>query len=299
MSDLFDLSDTPGLIGRITPIHDLDDPRVGVYRNQKDAWLRAPHNPDPGPPGAGGTGGGGGLFMAEGALVVEQLLGSAYPVESVLVGAERIGALAGLLGRVPAGVPVYGASRGVMGGIVGFDMHRGLLACGRRQGAMDAMGLARSCRALVVLEDLSNHDNLGSVFRSVAVLGGRGVGVLLSPRCCDPLYRKALRVSMGHALRVPFARVDEWPDGLGSLAGLGYSVLALDPGGSAEPIDHVEVGEKVALVFGAEGPGLSDGVRGVVGKGGRGVRIPQAAGADSLNIAVAASVAIHRLIRPD
>lgn len=288
------------MIDRITPIHDPDDPRVAVYRNQKDAWLRAAHNPArAGADGsAGATPQGDGLFMAEGALVVEHLLASAYPVESVLVATGRARALEGLLRRVPDGVPIYGADRGVIEGIVGFDVHRGLLACGRRLPARDAAELAGTCRALVVLEDLSNHDNLGSVFRSTAVLGGAGVGVLMSPRCCDPLYRKALRVSMGHALRVPFAVVGDWPTGLGTLAGMGYTVLALDPSRDAEPIESVTPPKRPALVFGAEGPGLSAGVRALIGSAGRRVGISQASGADSLNIAVAAGVALHRLVRP-
>lgn len=283
------------MIDRITPIHDRDDPRVAPYRNQKDAWLRAAHNPDAESAGAGPTPEGDGLFMAEGALVVEHLFASGLAVESVLVGEGRIPALAGLLARVPEGVPVYSAGRGVMTEIAGFDVHRGLLACGCRPPGRDAGELARACRALVVLEDLSNHDNLGSVFRSAAVLGGAGVGVLLSPRCCDPLYRKALRVSMGHALRVPYAWADVWPGVLEDLPALGYEVLALDPDPGAEPIDRARVPERPALVFGAEGPGLSDAARLAAG---RQVGIPQAPGADSLNISVAAAVALHRLVRP-
>lgn len=284
------------MIDRMTPIHDRDDPRVAAYLNQKDAWLRAAHNP--GHDGTGGTEAGAGWFMAEGSLVVEHLLASGYGVASVLVGEQRAGALAGLLAKVPEGVPIYRASREVMGAITGFDIHRGLLACGIRPNPVDPITMAGGCRALVVLEDLANHDNLGSVFRSAAVLGGAGVGVLLSPRCCDPLYRKALRVSMGHALRIPFAVVDDWPGGLEAIAAMGFRLIAMDPGAGAEPIDGLGPAgaiERPALVFGAEGPGLSPGVRGVCG---RRVCIPQATGADSLNIAVAAAVALHRLIVP-
>lgn len=285
------------MIGRMTPVHDLDDPRLLPYRNQKDAWLHAAHNPDaqPSSPVPGGDVPLPGRFMAEGSLVVEQLLASPYPVESVLVSEHRAGALAPLLDRVPPSVPVYVCPRAVLEGVLGFDMHRGLLACGRRLPDPDPIELARACRALVVLEDLTNHDNTGSVFRSAGVLGGVGVGVLLSPRCCDPLYRKSLRVSMGHALRVPFARMNDWPDGLGALAALGYEVLALDPRDGAEAIDRVTPPDRPALVFGAEGPGLTEGVRRVVS---RGVVVPQAPGADSLNIGVAAGIAMHRLIRP-
>lgn len=280
------------MIDRLTPIHDRDDPRVACYLNQKDAWLRAAHNPEASS-GTPGTPGGDGWFMAEGSLVVEHLLASGYPVESVLVAEGRAEGVAGLLGRVPDGVPVYVAARGVMETIVGFDVHRGLLAVGRRRPARDPVELARGCRALVVLEDLANHDNLGSVFRSAAVLGGAGMGVLLSPRCCDPLYRKALRVSMGHALRIPFAVVDDWPEGLGSVAALGFELIALDPAPDAERIDRMAIPAKPALILGAEGPGLSPGVRAMAH---RRVVIPQMPGADSLNIGVAAGVALHRLL---
>ncbi|RMH30788.1 MAG: RNA methyltransferase [Planctomycetota bacterium] len=285
------------MIGRFTPIHDPDDPRIAVYRNQKDAWLRAGHHPQgPGQdhPDAA-TGIPGGRFMAEGALVVEHLLRSDYAMESVLVSEHRVEALAGLLERVHEGVPIFCCSRRVMEGILGFDMHRGLLACGLRGEPRKLAELTRDCRALIVLEDLTNHDNVGSVFRSAAVLGGAGVGVLLSPRCCDPLYRKSLRVSMGHALTVPFATVTDWPGGLAAVRDAGFTLLALDPRDGAEPIDRVDGIDRPALVFGAEGPGLSDKVRSLIGHS---VMIPQARGVDSLNIAVAAAVAIHRLIPP-
>tara|TARA_R110000782_G_scaffold45706_10_gene101361 strand:+ start:11471 stop:12325 length:855 start_codon:yes stop_codon:yes gene_type:complete len=282
------------MIDRITPIHDRDDPRVAAYLNQKDAWLRAAHQPDA-PSASTPTGMDHGRFMAEGALVVEHLLASDYPVESVLVSEHRVGALSDLLARVPKGVPVYAAPRPVLGSIVGFDLHRGLLACGLRPPPRDPADLARASRALIVLEELSNHDNIGSVFRSAAVLAGAGVGVLLGPRCCDPLYRKALRVSMGHALRIPFATVEDWPAGLEQIRSLGFGLLAMDPRPDAVPIDRIEPPARPALIFGAEGPGLSDGVRALVG---RSVVIPQAPGVDSLNIAVASAVAIHRLIPP-
>lgn len=282
------------MIGRFTPIHDPQDPRVEAYQGQKDAWLRASHNAG-GSGEVSGTGMTGGRFMAEGSLVVEHLLDSGYQTESVLVSEHRAESLTGLLDRVPEGVPIYVAPRAVLESIVGFDVHRGLLACGVRGAGRDYMDIARDSRALVVLEGLSNHDNIGSVFRSAAVLAGAGVGVLLSPGCCDPLYRKSLRVSMGHALKIPFATVRDWPGGLHAVRSLGFEMLALDPRGDAEPIGAIAPPAKPALVFGAEGPGLSDGVRDLVG---RSVVIPQAPGVDSLNISVAAAVALHRLVHP-
>jgi len=284
----------PPMIGRFTPIHDPQDPRVAAYRDQKDAWLRASHNADA-DGSASGTGMADGRFMAEGSLVVEHLIASDYAIESVLVSEHRSESLAGLLGKIPDGVPIYIAARAVLESIVGFDVHRGLLACGRRGVPRDYLEVARASRALVVLEGLSNHDNIGSVFRSAAVLAGAGVGVLLSPGCCDPLYRKSLRVSMGHALRLPFATVGDWPTGLDKVRSLGFELLAMDPRDGAEPIDGVGVPERPALVFGAEGPGLTGPVRALIG---RSVTIPQAGGVDSLNIAVAAAVALHRIVRP-
>ncbi len=282
------------MIGRSVPIHDPEDPRVEAYRDQKDAWLRASHNAGS-PQGGSGTGLPGGRFMAEGSLVVDHLLDSGFRVESVLVSEHRADALAGLLARVPDAVPIYLSPRSVLESIVGFDVHRGLLACGVRGPGRDFLDLARVCRALVVLEGLSNHDNVGSVFRSASVLAGGGIGVLLSPGCCDPLYRKSLRVSMGHALKVPFATVRDWPVGLASVRDLGFELIAMDPRAGAEPIDTIGPLERPALVFGAEGPGLSDAVRDLIG---RSVTIPQAPGADSLNISVAAAVALHRTVRP-
>ncbi|MEX0876934.1 MAG: RNA methyltransferase, partial [Phycisphaerales bacterium] len=161
----------------------------------------------------------------------------------------------------------------------------------------DPLALADRSRALIVLEDLSNHDNVGSVFRSAAALGGAGVGVLLSRRCCDPLYRKALRVSMGHALSVPFAMADDLPALMGDLEAMGYTTIALTPDpGSMTLDDSLEPGiQKPALCLGAEGPGLSDALLAAARQR---VKIPMAEGVDSLNIAVAAAICMHRYLTP-
>lgn len=280
-------------IGSMIEITDPSDPRIGVFLNQKDAWLKAAHNPD-----AQGDDPGQGFFIAEGVLVVEHLLGSRFPVESVFVSRARVAGVEDLLHRVPDSVPVYVAEQGVMDAVVGFPIHRGLLACGRRLPNPDPIQIAQGARALVILEDLSNHDNVGSVFRSTAALGGEGVSVILSARCCDPLYRKSLRVSMGHALRVPYAVTGDLPAFLAELRSLGYTTLALDPGENAEPLDtelHRQV-DRPALCFGAEGPGLTGPAAGAAD---RRVRIPMASGVDSLNIAVAAAVTLHACLRPE
>lgn len=286
---------TPMTIGTMIEINDPSDPRIRVFLNQKDAWLRAAHNPqavgDPIDPGAHG------LFIAEGVLVVEHLIGSRYPLESVLVARGRAHSVSQVLARVPGSVPVYIADQAVMDAIVGFPIHRGLLACARRLPNPDPIELARDCRALVLLEDLSNHDNVGSIFRSAAALGGKGVGVLVSSRCCDPLYRKSLRVSMGHVLRMPWAVFDEPIGLLDALHAMGYTSLALTPDGEAETVDEVAGAgvDRPVLCLGAEGPGLSEAVLGCVS---RRVRISMAPGVDSLNIAVAGAVALHRFLDP-
>lgn len=276
-------------------IHDPKDPRIGVFLNQKDAWLKAAHHPDA--HDEGDTPDNTGLFIAEGVLVVEQLIRSKFPVQSVLVTTQRAKNIESVLSQVPEDVPVYSASQSVMDEIVGFPMHRGLLACGQRIANPDPIKLAKQCRAMVVLEDLSNHDNVGSVFRSVAALGGNGVGVWLTKRCCDPLYRKALRVSMGHVLNVPYAIVDDLHTKLDSIKELGFTSIALTPDNKAVSIkNHLKQGvEKPVLLFGAEGPGLKQSTLDRVDHK---IRIPMSKDVDSLNIAVSAAVSIYSYLEP-
>lgn len=287
-------------IGSMIEINDPADPRIEIFLNQKDAWLKAAHNPQNAAhttPDTQAYDPSEGRFIAEGGLVVEHLLDSRFPVESVFVSRPRLPALEHLLGRVPATTPIYVADQPVMDEIIGFPIHRGLLACARRLPSPDPAELAQRCRALVVLEDLSNHDNIGSVFRSTAALGGQGVGIILSQRCCDPLYRKSLRVSMGHALRVPYATAPDLPAFFDQIRDLGYTTLALTPDPEAEPLDPglSEHLDRPALCFGAEGPGLRPRTMRAAD---RRVRISMAQGVDSLNISVAAAVTIHACLRP-
>lgn len=288
------------------PINDLDDPRLAPYRNQKDAWLRAAHNPDRAadhdPSAATGDAG---LFMAEGALVVEQLIASPCPVHSVLINRDRLERVGRTLAGLDPAVPIYLADGGLMDSVVGFRIHRGVLAAGVRPPPIDPEDLIARARLLVVLEDLANHDNVGGIFRSVAALAGLAepgsqdppAAVLLTRRTCDPLYRKALRVSIGLVLRVPWAIVDPWPGpGLELLHRAGVRTLALTPAHDATPIDAlaVEPGERLALIVGAEGPGLGDAtLRGARQR----VSIPIHHAVDSLNVTVAASIALAGLAR--
>ena len=269
-------------------ITDPGDERVAEYMNLKDAHLAVLAGDEPADRAAG-------LFIAEGSLVVRQAIASSYRVRSVLGLPGRLDAMADVLGGLPAGTPVYAAERDVVERIVGFDLHRGILASCYRGPPRSVEDLASSCNTLVVLEDLANHDNVGGIFRCVAALAGPRAGVVLSPRCCDPLYRKAIRVSTGHALRVPFARASDWPGDLDRLRDAGFAILALDAGTDATGLDRAHPGPKTALVVGAEGPGLGESSLSMADVR---LRIPMAPGVDSLNAMVACAIALHRLATP-
>src|SRR5262245_43543277 len=190
------------------------------------------------------------------------------------------------LDRLPPQTPIYVTDQAIMNGVVGFNIHRGILAAGERPAAppLDAL-LARST-SVVVLEDIANHDNMGGIFRAAAALAGMpspsapGVSILLSPRCCDPLYRQAIRVSMGTVLHVPFARLSPWPEALSRLKEAGFTLIALTPRAGAIPIDQVRPPARCALLLGAEGPGLTPAA---VEAAPLHVRIPIDSRVDSLN----------------
>ena len=233
-----------------------------------------------------------GLLMAEGDLVVRQLLRSSYRVRSVLGTPRRLEALADALVGLHA--PVYEAEQGVMNALVGFDIHRGVLACADRGEPAGLGHILTTASSLVVLEDFANHDNMGGIFRNVAALAP-GAAVILSPGCCDPLYRKAIRVSLGHALHVPFAWAADWPADLARIAAAGFITVGLTPEPGAEDIRDARV-VRPALALGAEGPGLSPAALALVQ---RRVRIPMPGGADSLNVGIACGIALHRLTPQD
>lgn len=272
----------------------LDHPLLEPYRNQKDAWLRAAHNPASSA-GATPTGMPSGLFMAEGELVVEQLLGSNYPVVSLLVSRNRVDSLASHFSRVRPETPVLVGEPAVLESIVGYAMHRGVLACGQRSVEPTLADILEFCTTLVVLEDLANHDNVGGIARCLRALGGPAPAMLLTPGCCDPLYRRALRVSIGHALHIPFTTLN-WPEDLDTIRRAGFRVLALSPSPAATPIDRVERSARVCLIAGTEGPGLSKrATRGADEL----VSIPMQPAVDSLNVMVSVAVALHALGRND
>lgn len=184
--------------------------------------------------------------------------------------------------------PVFVASAEVLHAVTGFHVHRGVLAAFGRPGLRSVEEVLTGSRRILVLEDINNATNLGAVFRSAAGLGMDAV--LLSPRCCDPLYRRAVRVSMGEVLAVPYVHVVDWPGSLERVRAAGFQVLALTPAPTAVPLDELPVAgtDRLAVLLGAEGPGLSEPA---LAHSDVRVRIPMSAGVDSLNVAAAAAIA--------
>jgi tRNA G18 (ribose-2'-O)-methylase SpoU len=270
------------------PVRDLADPRLDAYRNLRDATLRARH----------------GLFVAEGRLVVRRLLQSSwYRTVSVLVTEPARRSLADALELQAEDLAVFVAPPSLLQAITGVNVHRGCLAVGAR--ATEAGDLAAAlaapgspARRLLVLERMGNADNVGSVFRSARAFGVDAV--LLGPGCCDPLYRKAMRVSMGAALSVPFGIVEPWPRGLDRLRTAGFRLVALTPDAAAGDLEWYAARpgrpQRLALLLGAEGDGLSGEALAAADLR---LRIPMASGIDSLNVAVAAAIALYRLAARD
>jgi tRNA G18 (ribose-2'-O)-methylase SpoU len=262
-------------------IDDPADPRLSDYQRLSDPELRKRVEAN------------GGFFIAEGPLVVRTLLTTSYRLRSVLVTPAQRDALADVLPSVDA--PVYVVSQAVMRTTVGFDLHRGAVASAERRPLPAVADVVGGARRVAVLERVNDHENLGGLFRNAAAFGVDAV--LLDPQCSDPLYRRAVRVSIGHVLTVPWTRAVPWPAVLDDLRADGYRVVALTPQPDAVPIHQFTVapGDRLALLLGAEGPGLSAAALRAADVH---VRIPMAAGVDSLNIAVAAAVAFHRLAPP-
>jgi len=225
-------------------------------------------------------------------VVLEKLVAAGrHPVRSVLIAEQRLAGLSELLAQIPESVPVYAASQAVMDGVVGFPIHRGVLALGERAPvAPQALLASLPAQALVVgLCGIANHDNMGGLFRNAAAFGADAV--MLDADCCDPLYRKAIRVSVGAALTTPFAQLAPGGDMVEHLAGAGFEVVALSPRGEME-LAAFQPAPRTAFLFGAEGPGLSAAVLGRV----RTVRIAMAGGFDSLNVATTSGIVLHQAV---
>jgi tRNA G18 (ribose-2'-O)-methylase SpoU len=264
-------------VARSIEVSTADDPRVDDFRDLSTADRR-PDRP-----------GGRGLVIAEGVVVVERLLASPYPVRALLGVRRRLDDLADQLAGLD--VPAYVADADVMARIVGFHLNRGVLAVADRAPETDPVRLASETRRLAVLEGVGDHENLGSLFRNAAALGVGGV--LLGAGCSDPLYRRSIRVSMGHVLRVPFAHLRSWPEDLKLLRDKGFRVAALTPNADAVSLREAGLEQgNVAVLLGSEGPGLTERA---IAAADVTVRIPMTAGVDSLNVATAAAIAFHAM----
>lgn len=228
--------------------------------------------------------GGRGLVLAEGTVVVRRLLASPYPPRALLGVPRRIAELEPEL--APLDVTAFVADADTMAHVVGFHLNRGVLASADRAPAPDLDGLLATASRVAVLEGVNDHENLGSLFRNAAALGVDAV--LLAPGCADPLYRRSVRVSMGHVLRVPFT-AGSWSELTAALRAHGFVLGALTPAGDVPPAALADA-DRVALLLGAEGPGLSDEALALADHR---VRIPMVPGVDSLNVATAGAVAFH------
>ncbi len=260
-------------------IDDPDDPRIAGFRDIRERDLTGRQ----------------GLFVAEGEVVLNVLVSDRSRCRPVafLLDTKRVAGLANVLARVAEGTPVYVADQAVLDSIAGFHLHRGILALGEKppvptlEACLGGMG---PDDVVIAACGLGNHDNMGGVFRNAAAFGAGAV--LLDARCCDPFYRKAIRVSVGAVLRTPMVT------GLAALAmveGLktaGFEVLALTPG-APEALEAMPRGGRVAIVLGPEGPGLSPAVI----ERCRPVGIPMSGGFDSLNVSVAGGIALHHFTR--
>jgi len=259
-----------------------DDPRVAMYRAVSDPELARAH----------------GVFIAEGRLVVRRVLeDSTFRVHSVLLNDAAHRDLAALVERLDASIPLLVCDTSAFTEITGYNIHRGCLALVERPAPASLDDVIGSARTLLVLDGVANPDNVGGLFRNAAAFDA---AVLLNPAAGDPLYRKAVRTSMAAVLRVPFARSVDWPADLERVRGAGFTLITLTPREPAEPIDRFAArtrGLRFALIVGAEGSGVTSSVDSMADLR---VRIPIADAIDSLNVAVAAGVALYCLgVRPD
>ncbi len=257
-------------------VDDPADPRLHDYTGLTDVELRRRREPAEG------------LFIAEGEKVIRRAREAGYAMRSMLLSAKWVDVMRDVIDRSEA--PVYVVEPALAEKVTGYHVHRGALASMRRTPLPGASEVLRTARRVVVMESVNDHTNIGAIFRSAAALGMDAV--LLSPDCADPLYRRSVKVSMGAVFSVPYARVETWPRGLETVREAGFRLLALTPGEDARVLDEVGAHrmERVALMLGAEGSGLS--ARALAAADER-VRIPMAHGVDSLNVGAAAAVAFY------
>jgi tRNA G18 (ribose-2'-O)-methylase SpoU len=260
----------------MTPVEidDPADPRLSDYIGLTDVVRRVKHEPEAG------------FFLAEGQLVMRRAAQAGCPPRSLLLAPNRVDDVLPELAALDC--PVYVASPEVLHAVTGFHVHRGALGSFGRPRVPMAHEVLAAAHRVLVLEEVNSPTNLGAIFRSAAGLGMDAV--LLSPTSCDPLYRRAVRVSMGEVLAVPYAYLEPWPAGLDAVRSAGFRLLALTPAADAARLEQIPLAahDKVAVLLGAEGPGLTPQAMAASDER---VRISMAAGVDSLNVAAAAAVA--------
>ena len=263
------------------PIVSLDpgplDPRLDDYSHQTDVALRKARGAEHG------------LYLAESLLVLERAIRAGHRPRSVLSLAASVDDAVSLVGP---DVPVFTGPDDVLAALTGYDLHRGTVAAMQRPALPSPESLLAQARRVVILENVADPTNVGAIFRSVAGIGAHDV--LVTPRCSDPFYRRAIRVSMGTVLQVPWARIGDWASARELLAASGFHIaaLALEPDAVSLREFAADAPDRVALVLGEEGSGLT---REAIEAADTVVQIPMAHGIDSLNVAATAAVAMYAL----
>jgi tRNA G18 (ribose-2'-O)-methylase SpoU len=262
-------------MAELTAVSDPADPRLSDFRDLRDVELRKHLESEHG------------LFLAEGEKVVRRAVEAGFRARSFLMAPRWLEGLSDVLDRSDA--PCYVVTEDLAEEVTGFHVHRGALASLERRPLPAVSEVLAGARTVVALEDVVDHTNVGAIFRSAAALGVDAL--VLSPRCADPLYRRSVKVAMGAVFSVPYARMEAWYDGPAELSASGFTTVALTPAADAVEIEEAVRGlDRVALLMGSEGPGLS---RRWMQSADRRAVIPMAAGIDSLNVAAATAVACY------
>lgn len=261
---------------RISEVVDVADPRIEAFTSLTEVQLRLAFEPEAG------------IFIAEGHTVISRALDAGLEPVVALMERKWLHDLSQQLDEHD--IDVFVADQDVLREVTGFRLHRGALVAFRRFALPTAAAVVATARTVVVLEDLVDHTNVGLIFRSAAGLGADAV--LVSPRCADPMYRRSVKVSMGAVFSIPWARADPWPWVLDDLSAAGFETVALTPDPSASSLASYRRADKVALLLGSEGPGLSVATQ---RRADRRLAIPMAHGIDSLNVAATAAVACYAI----
>ena len=266
----------------VVRIDDINSPELDVYARLTQAQLRSRQNPDRG------------LFIAEGTKVIELAIAAGVKPVSFLVEERHIDGKARHILELHPDIPVYTSDSAVLKNLTGYELTRGVLCAMQRPASTELGDICTRASRLAIVEDVGDASNLGAIFRNAAALGMDGI--ILSPSCCDPLYRKAVRTSMGTVFQIPWTRLScPWPStGMNIIKGYGFTTAALALKEDALSIEDPSLADidKLAVILGTEGSGLCNETIELSDKC---VYIPMSAGVDSLNVAAAAAVAFWQL----